>query len=108
MTDNLLDEARSDIKWYCDAYNNKVKFKVDGHTAIDSGLDHNYLPENIFHNFKIETTTTHSYGTIDGVLAATTTDTPEGTNYSPYVFVRNSEGSGVIEGIVRYMECYEK
>jgi len=108
MTDNLLDEARSDIKWYCDAYNNKVKFKVDGHTAIDSGLDHNYLPENIFHNFKIETTTTHSYGTIDGVLAATTTDTPEGTNYSPYVIVRNSEGSGVIEGIVRYMECYEK
>ena len=64
--------------------------------------------ENNWHCYKIETKTSSSEGTIDGVLAATTSDIPDAydTKLQPFVNVNNSEGSGVIEGLVRYYEAY--
>ena len=105
---SLTDAYPNGVKWRCDAYSNNVKFQVDDHTLMDSGLSSAYAPENQFHNFKIETTTTHSYGTIDGILTASTTDLPDASNLAPFYTVNNNAGTGAIEGIVRYMECYEK
>ena len=106
MNGNLMAEAKSEIRWYADSYNNNIKFKVDSHTAIDSGLSAG--EENNWHCYKIETKTSSSEGTIDGVLAATTSDIPDAvdTKLQPFVMVNNSEGSGVIEGLVRYYEAY--
>ena len=106
LNGNLMAEGKSIIKWYADSYNNNIKFKVDSHTAIDSGLSAG--EENNWHCYKIETKTSSSEGTIDGVLAATTSDIPDAvdTKLQPYFYVANSEGNGVIEGLIRYCEVF--
>jgi len=105
MNGNDYMEVKSAIRWYSDSYNNNIKFKVDSHTAIDSGLSAG--EENNWHCYKIETKTSSSEGKIDGVLK-TTSDIPNayGTNLQPFVYVANSEGGGVIEGLVRYFEAW--
>lgn len=106
MFDDWYTEDGSYIQAVANNYNSTIKHSVrNGSPLTTTSVTSSTTSTKTWHSYKLETNSTTSSFTLDGVLDGVISQIPNEA-LCPVLTVANAEGTGAQEGRFRYIEAY--